>query len=41
MELTAAKIKNLAIQIAAILVLVIGVVAVATQGVSTKLPSLF
>ena len=41
MKLTTAKIKKLAIEIAVILGLVIGVITIATQGLSAKLPSLF
>ena len=41
MKLTTSKIKKLAIEIAVILGLVIGVIIVATQGLSAKFPSLF
>ena len=41
MKLAAAKIKNLAIDIAVILGLAMGAIALATQGLTTKFPSLF
>jgi orotate phosphoribosyltransferase len=41
MKLAAAKIKNLAIDIAVILGLAMGAIALATHGLNTKFPSLF
>jgi hypothetical protein len=41
MKEVASKIKNLAMDIAIILALVMGVIAVATNGLDAKLPSLF
>lgn len=41
MKEVASKIKSLAMDIAIILALVIGVIAVAMHGIDTKLPSLF
>jgi orotate phosphoribosyltransferase len=41
MKIAATKIKNLAIDIAVILGLAMGAIALATHGLNTKFPSLF
>ena len=41
MKSAAAKIKDLAIDIAVILCLIVGAIAIATHGLNVKLPALF